>query len=140
MESHVIPETASGLGVTVVLPLSYAKRPRQRYPLLVLADGEGLLGSAIEMVRGLAATQEARECILVCHENPLLASADAVEQAASIARIVEWCRAQYRVEAGEVAFFAHGRAMACATRGSPCPTQGTLLYMSRYRRPSASNR
>lgn len=116
VDSHVIRGAQAGesFSLTVVLPLSYAARRRCRYPLLLLADGENLLGSAIEMQRVLAATGEAREGILVCHDDPWLTSADAAAQAARLAQIVEWCRERYRVQGGEIAFFAQGRAMASA--------------------------
>ncbi len=116
VESHAVhgSDPAGSFSLTVALPLSYPRRRRRSYPLLLLADGTRLLGSAIEMARVLAASGEAGECIVVSHDDPWLATADAAIQATRLEQILQWCRERYRLRDGEVALFAQGRVLACA--------------------------
>lgn len=118
LESNIVrgAQQSDSISVTIGLPLSYHRNKRRRYPLLVLSDGNDLLGSAIEMVRVLAATREARECIVVSHDDAWLAPADADAQATRLVRIVDLCGERFRVARGEVAVFASGRGMASARR------------------------
>lgn len=116
VESHAVHGAgpADGFRLTVALPLSYRRHGRRRYPLLLLADGARMLGASIEMARVLVATKEAGECIVISHDDPWLARADAAVQAERIERILEWCRQRYRLQPGEVALFAAGRSLAAA--------------------------
>ena len=118
VECHVVrgAQPSDSISVTIALPLSYHRNKHRRYPMLLLSDGSDLLGSAIEMARVLAATREARECIVVSHDDAWLAPADADAQAARLMRVVEWCAERYRIARGEVAVFASGRGMASARR------------------------
>ncbi|MDM4769829.1 alpha/beta hydrolase [Solimonas sp. SE-A11] len=115
VESHAVHGAgpADGFRLTVALPLSFRERGLRRYPLLLLADGTRMLGASIEMARVLVATKEAGECIVVSHDDPWLARADAAVQAERIGRILQWCQLHYRVKPGEVALFAAGRSLAC---------------------------
>lgn len=89
--------------VTVALPLSYEKSKAAKYPLLILSSGQHFIGSAIELTRGLALSKEAGACIIVNHDDALLAEGDSGLQAAKIEKIIAWCRSRFRVKPGEVA-------------------------------------
>lgn len=125
VESHLVrgAQLEDSFSITVALPLSYARKKRRRYPLLVLSDGTDLLGSAIEMSRVLAATREARECIVVSHDDAWLAPADAEAQALRLARVIEWCRERFRVARGDITVFASGRGTPSARRLLASPSR-----------------
>ena len=96
----------------VALPKSYAKRKRQRYPLLVLLDASELLGSAIEMLRLMGDTKEIRECVMVVIDTPS-AQLAAPEQLAGVltAGVFPQCRDRFRLDTSPVYVFAgDGRA------------------------------
>lgn len=106
-----MPDGSPACRVTVALPVSYPKARRRRYPLVLMPEGEALLGSAIEMSRGLAMTREVRECIVVSMDAEPL---DAATQAARITRVAKWCRAHFRVERAQLALFVSERGLAAA--------------------------
>jgi predicted alpha/beta superfamily hydrolase len=89
------------LALSVALPLAYAKSRRRRYPLLILQNASDVFGSAIEMSRLLVASGEAGGCIVVN------VGGDANGDASLLAAVVGECRRRYRVDAAEVAMFAH---------------------------------
>lgn len=112
---HAVPgdSGATGFRVTVALPSSYERAKRRRYPLVLLPVADDLFGSAVEMARTLGASKEARECIVVAHDDPSLAPGDVERQARRLEQIATWCREHFRVQASEVALFGSGRALAC---------------------------
>lgn len=73
-------------GMSVVLPASYGKRRRTRYPLVILPHAAQMTGSVIEMTRLMAQTRELREAIFVVAEGGR----------ADLAAIEQTCRARYR--------------------------------------------
>ncbi|MES2490679.1 MAG: alpha/beta hydrolase-fold protein [Pseudomonadota bacterium] len=89
--------------VTVAIPLSYEKSKSKKYPVVILSSGPNFMGSAIEMMRGIAGTKEVEECIVIDHHDPLLSAEDAQLQAARVESIITWCRSKFRVKGGEVA-------------------------------------
>lgn len=94
---------ADSFTVTVAVPLSYEKSKSKKYPVVVLSSGPNFMGSAIEMTRGIAATKEVEECIVIDHHDPLLSEEDSQLQAARLESIIAWCRSKFRVKSGEVA-------------------------------------
>lgn len=89
--------------VTVAIPVSYEKAKKKKYPVVILSSGQNYMGSAIEMTRGMAATKEVEECIVINHDDALLSEQDSLLQAGRIESIIAWCRSEFRVKSGEVA-------------------------------------
>lgn len=89
--------------VAVAIPLSYEKSKSKKYPVVIISSGPNLMGSAIEMTRGIAGTKEVEECIVIDHYDPLLSAEEAQLQAARMESIIAWCRSKFRVKSGEVA-------------------------------------
>lgn len=108
-----MPDGSPAGQVIVALPVSYGKTKRRRYPLVLMPEGEALIGSAIEMSRGLAATREVRECIVVAMAAEAL---DATMLATRIEHIAHWCLAHYRVERGQLALFVTDRSLPAAQK------------------------
>ena len=96
---HVIPHAGgNALDVVVALPVNHAKAKRRRYPLLIVGEAEGRIGSVIEMSRLMAETREVHECIVVI--VPGQPSRAEIEQT-----LLPWCRAQLRIDADRVLLF-----------------------------------
>jgi predicted alpha/beta superfamily hydrolase len=90
------------------LPPRYARSRRRRYPLVILANAGGLLGSAIEMSRLLAGAREVASCLLVAVDTDF--------DLAQLAAVAAQCRRRYRVAIDSVALFAHGADVPAALR------------------------
>lgn len=71
IESQGMPTPGGGVVATVALPESYARKKGAQFPLVVVLDAAGMVGSAIEMNRLMAGTKEIRETILVCVEGAI---------------------------------------------------------------------
>ena len=55
----------AGRRCLTALPTAYARKPRKRFPLVLVLDAEGALGSAIEMARLMTETGEVRDSLIV---------------------------------------------------------------------------
>ncbi|MES2684234.1 MAG: alpha/beta hydrolase-fold protein [Pseudomonadota bacterium] len=96
---QVIPLADGGaLAAVVALPASHAKKKNRRYPLLIVGEAEGRLGSVIEMSRLMAETGEVRECIVVAVPGRL--DAAQLEQT-----LLPWCRTELRIDPDAVLLF-----------------------------------
>lgn len=115
VETHAMPMPGGGTQVCVALPMSYAKKRRRKYPLVVVLDATGLVGSAIEMSRMMAETGEIREAVLVCVEGPQARSADAELSAWLTDVLIPRCTRRYRI-AREDGLLA-GRTQTVASLG-----------------------
>lgn len=106
------------LAVCASLPLAYAKSRRRRYPLLILHNDGELLGAATEMSRLLTASGEVAACLVVNVEG----GADA--DASLLSAVVGECSRRYRIEAAQIAVYAHGDAAHALLRAFDAGIQG----------------
>jgi predicted alpha/beta superfamily hydrolase len=108
-----LPGLSAPLELQVALPACYDGKKPQAYPLLLLANGASLFGSAVEMTRLMAQTKELRECIVVAFECRAGAEAEAEQACEGMAEVLQWCSARYRIDAARSALFGSGDAGAC---------------------------
>lgn len=94
-----------GYRLGVAVPVSYDKRRKHHYPLVVLLDACDVFGSAIEMSRLMAQTKEVAECVLVAVEAPAGLS-DALLAKFLAEELLPWCGSQIRIDASRLALFS----------------------------------
>jgi predicted alpha/beta superfamily hydrolase len=99
--------------VPVALPASYAKKTRQRYPLLLVLDSGDQLGSVIEMSRLMTQTSEVQASIVVGVAVTASELIDAAEVARRVDEVIAACDARYRSEPGAAIVFGHAAAGHC---------------------------
>src|SRR5262245_19195328 len=63
--------TAGDAEARVALPATYAAKAKERYPLILLAGADAMVGSAIEISRLMAETGELRHSLLAAVPAPL---------------------------------------------------------------------
>jgi predicted alpha/beta superfamily hydrolase len=97
VETHSLPVAGGEVSVAVALPVSYGKKKRATFPLVIVLDAAGLTGSAIEMSRLMSGTGEIRESVLVCVDQPLPRDGAAALTAWLSQTLVPWCASRYRV-------------------------------------------
>ena len=115
VEFHSV-ELADGgrQALAVALPLSYGKKKRRQYPLLVLLDATHTFGSAVEMTRLMAQTKELRESIVVALFRPTREGSHSMTDLAAVEAVLHWSRSRYRVGGGCVVY-GEGNATMLAT-------------------------
>lgn len=70
IEQLSVPLAGSTLQLVVALPVSYRKKARQSFPLVLVVAADSQVGSVIEMCRLMTNTQELHEAIVACASPP----------------------------------------------------------------------
>ncbi|NGY03182.1 alpha/beta hydrolase-fold protein [Solimonas terrae] len=103
----------------IALPFSYKTRKaaRTRYPLLLVLDAGDCFGSAVEMSRLMAETQEIRECIVAGIDgSPEDFAAPDGAAAKLMASLLAECTQRYRIDTTQTLLSGAGLAGAHALR------------------------
>jgi predicted alpha/beta superfamily hydrolase len=122
VERHSIAFNNAAFEVFVALPVSYRKKTKQQYPLLLIHDARDFAGSAIEMSRLMAQTKEIRQTIVVGID----ASVNALGGLPGLAHflsqaLLPWCGSHLRAAPGEQILF--GRGLESVTQAMPIPVR-----------------
>ncbi|MDP9142563.1 MAG: alpha/beta hydrolase-fold protein, partial [Pseudomonadota bacterium] len=101
IEQLTVPLAGATLDLVAALPVSYTKKARQNYPLLLVVTDDGQVGSVIEMCRLVIGTKEVREAIIACIVVPSSIPADELALAISTS-VTAVCCDHWRIDTAAV--------------------------------------
>ncbi len=123
VEQLTVPLAGATLDLVAALPVSYAKKARRNYPLLLIVADDGQVGSVIEMCRLMTGTKEVHEAIIACVVAPPSIAAEELALAISTS-VTAVCCDHWRIDTAAVHVYGADPALlamlpASASNGVP---------------------
>jgi predicted alpha/beta superfamily hydrolase len=124
VEQLTVPLAGATLDLVAALPVSYARKTRRKYPLVLVVSDDGQVGSVIEMCRLMSGTKEVREAIIACIVAPASLPADELALALSTS-VTAVCCDHWRID--RTAVYVHGADPALLAMLPPSSSNGVPL-------------
>lgn len=105
VEQIAVPLAGATLELVAALPVSYRRKARQDFPLLLVVTAGNQVGAVIEMCRLMMNTREVRDAIVVCICAPAALPAEELALALSTS-VIAVCCDHWRVD--RAAVYVHG--------------------------------